>query len=249
MKNSSINKILDDSVLKELCTCLKSIGFNLKKSDSKLTLVKNGMSFVVWLYRRDYRFIWDENLGEAYICFNIFFHLKFSSYNDWFFERFKKDANTEKFLIKDFLYFKLDKSLYNETDFSEKSGTPVIIENDFEKDGIHQYEPTTHILFNPNYIEIIVKRSQILNEKPDLSFIRNRKGLPIDYVCLPLYYENSQLALELFNKHYKFRIEYIENKIEKGQSTEQINKYSDNLDKFISDAKEMINKEYKNPFK
>ena len=104
MKNSSINKILDNFVINKLSIELKKNNFKLKKTDSKLILNENGISLIIQIYRRDYRFIWDEITGDAFICFNIFTRLEFSNYNKWYFEEFQEKVNTEKFINKENLY-------------------------------------------------------------------------------------------------------------------------------------------------
>ncbi|MGR7814347.1 hypothetical protein [Lacinutrix undariae] len=248
MKNSSINKILDDRVLNELSSELNYLGFKLKKTESKLTLTKNGISLVYLLNRSRYRFIWDEKSGNAFITFSLNTQLKFTDYNKWFEQKFKKRVDVERFLRKDYLYLKLSKTSYNQSDFSEQAGTPVIIEKDFMNTGIHQYETEKHTEFNNEFIESLKLNVTILENKIDLSFINERKGLPMEYVCLPNFYNNSELANELFDKHYGLRIKQIKNKIESGQSNEQIQNLNDTLNDFIKVSKELIQKEYKNPY-
>ncbi|WP_055437704.1 hypothetical protein [Lacinutrix algicola] len=248
MKNSSINKILNDKVLVELSTELKSLGFKLKKTESKLTFSKNGFSLVYWLYRNGYRFIWDEKSGNAFITFSFFTHLKYTDYNKWYEKQFKKTVNVEQFLRKDYLFLKLDTTSYNQNDFSEQAGTPVIIENDFFTTGIHQYETEKHTEFNKDFTESLKKNVDILENSIDLSFINERKGLPMEYVCLPHFYNDTRLTAELFDKHYGLRINQIENKIESGRSNEQIQKLSENLNDFIEISNELIQKEYLNPY-
>lgn len=248
MKNSSINKFLDEFVLSKLSSELKSSGFKLKKTESKLNLTKNGYSLVYWLYRSRYRFIWDESSGNAFITFSLFTHIKFPVYNKWYKKQFDKIVDVEQFIKKDYLYLKLDKNIYNQNDFSEKAGTPVIIENDFEHTGIHRYEIEKHFEFNNNFIESLKINSNIIETNIDLSFITERKGLPLEYVCLPHFYNNAELANELFDKHYQLRINYINDKIGKGQSEEQIKRYINDLDYFIRVSKDLIKKEYNNPY-
>ena len=249
MKNSSINKILDDKVLNKLSFELKDLGFKLKKTESKLTLTKNGCSLVYWLYRSRYRFIYDEKSGNAFITFSLFTHLKFTEYIKWYNEKFKKTINVEHFLKKDYLYLKLSETSYNQSDFSEKAGTPVIIENDFMSTGIHQYESEKHTEFNDKLIESLKMNVNILENEIDLTFINKRKGLPREYAILPYFYNDIELTNKLLDKHYKLGINRIEHAKKSKHPNERILKFYDELDDYIKISKELIQKEYKNPYR
>lgn len=228
---------------------LSDYGFKYKKTDSSFILYRNGYSFIISLYRRDYRFIFDELNGKVFITFRFGYSLNLTDYNKWYLQKFNEESEVRYGISIDYIYLELNDSQYNQSDFSKQQHLPISFIKNAENDLINELDGRKHISFKNYFENILQERVRFLDDGVDLRSVGKGKNLlPMAQLCVPIYYEQFDYAQELFDKHYQFRIDYIMKAKSENQEKEKLKQYSKDFDEFIESAKELIGKEYKNPY-